>query len=55
MFRDAEAFGSFSVDDLAAARRFYANEPALPGIDTADDLRRAEAHWHALAGDWRQV
>ncbi|MBS1240775.1 MAG: kdsB [Gemmatimonadetes bacterium] len=22
-------------------------EPALPGIDTADDLRRAEAHWHA--------
>jgi 3-deoxy-manno-octulosonate cytidylyltransferase (CMP-KDO synthetase) len=23
-------------------------EPALPGVDTADDLRRAEAHWHAL-------
>lgn len=22
-------------------------EPALPGVDTADDLRRAEAHWHA--------
>jgi 3-deoxy-manno-octulosonate cytidylyltransferase (CMP-KDO synthetase) len=22
-------------------------EPAAPGIDTADDLRRAEAHWHA--------
>jgi 3-deoxy-manno-octulosonate cytidylyltransferase (CMP-KDO synthetase) len=25
-------------------------EPALPGVDTADDLRRAEAHWHALQG-----
>jgi 3-deoxy-manno-octulosonate cytidylyltransferase (CMP-KDO synthetase) len=25
-------------------------EPALPGIDTPDDLRRAEAHWHALEG-----
>lgn len=25
-------------------------EPALPGIDTPDDLRRAEAHWHALQG-----
>jgi 3-deoxy-manno-octulosonate cytidylyltransferase (CMP-KDO synthetase) len=25
-------------------------EPALPGIDTADDLRRAEAHWHAFQG-----
>jgi 3-deoxy-manno-octulosonate cytidylyltransferase (CMP-KDO synthetase) len=24
--------------------------PAQPGIDTADDLRRAEAHWHALEG-----
>lgn len=24
--------------------------PALPGVDTADDLRRAEAHWHALQG-----
>jgi 3-deoxy-manno-octulosonate cytidylyltransferase (CMP-KDO synthetase) len=24
------------------------DEPALPGVDTADDLRRAEAHWHAL-------
>ena len=23
------------------------SEPALPGIDTADDLCRAEAHWHA--------
>lgn len=22
-------------------------EPALPGVDTPDDLRRAEAHWHA--------
>jgi 3-deoxy-manno-octulosonate cytidylyltransferase (CMP-KDO synthetase) len=21
--------------------------PALPGVDTPDDLRRAEAHWHA--------
>jgi len=21
--------------------------PALPGVDTLDDLRRAEAHWHA--------
>jgi 3-deoxy-manno-octulosonate cytidylyltransferase (CMP-KDO synthetase) len=26
------------------------DEPALPGVDTADDLRRAEAHWHALQG-----
>jgi 3-deoxy-manno-octulosonate cytidylyltransferase (CMP-KDO synthetase) len=26
------------------------DEPALPGIDTADDLRRAEAHWHAFQG-----
>jgi 3-deoxy-manno-octulosonate cytidylyltransferase (CMP-KDO synthetase) len=26
------------------------NEPALPGVDTADDLRRAEAHWHAYQG-----
>ena len=25
-------------------------EPALPGVDTPDDLRRAEAHWHALPG-----
>jgi 3-deoxy-manno-octulosonate cytidylyltransferase (CMP-KDO synthetase) len=25
-------------------------EPALPGVDTPDDLRRAEAHWHALQG-----
>lgn len=25
-------------------------EPALPGVDTADDLQRAEAHWHALQG-----
>jgi 3-deoxy-manno-octulosonate cytidylyltransferase (CMP-KDO synthetase) len=25
-------------------------EPALPGIDTSDDLRRAEAHWHAFQG-----
>jgi 3-deoxy-manno-octulosonate cytidylyltransferase (CMP-KDO synthetase) len=25
-------------------------EPALPGVDTADDLRRAEAHWHAFQG-----
>jgi alpha-galactosidase len=25
-------------------------EPALPGIDTAEDLRRAEAHWHAYQG-----
>jgi 3-deoxy-manno-octulosonate cytidylyltransferase (CMP-KDO synthetase) len=24
------------------------DEPALPGVDTPDDLRRAEAHWHAL-------
>jgi len=24
-------------------------EPALPGIDTPDDLRRAEAQWHAPA------
>ena len=25
-------------------------EPAVPGVDTPDDLRRAEAHWHALQG-----
>jgi 3-deoxy-manno-octulosonate cytidylyltransferase (CMP-KDO synthetase) len=25
-------------------------QPALPGVDTLDDLRRAEAHWHALQG-----
>jgi 3-deoxy-manno-octulosonate cytidylyltransferase (CMP-KDO synthetase) len=25
-------------------------EPAPPGVDTPDDLRRAEAHWHALQG-----
>jgi len=23
--------------------------PALPGVDTPDDLKRAEAHWHAFA------
>lgn len=26
------------------------DQPALPGIDTADDLRRAEAHWHTFQG-----
>lgn len=25
-------------------------EPALPGVDTIEDLRRAEAHWHAYQG-----
>jgi 3-deoxy-manno-octulosonate cytidylyltransferase (CMP-KDO synthetase) len=25
-------------------------QPALPGIDTQDDLRRAEAHWHTFQG-----
>jgi 3-deoxy-manno-octulosonate cytidylyltransferase (CMP-KDO synthetase) len=25
-------------------------EAALPGVDTAEDLRRAEAHWHAYQG-----
>ncbi len=25
-------------------------EPVEPGVDTADDLRRAEAHWQALQG-----
>lgn len=25
-------------------------QPALPGVDTADDLRRAEAHWHTYQG-----
>ena len=25
-------------------------EPVLPGIDTIEDLRRAEAHWHAYQG-----
>ncbi len=24
------------------------SEPVEPGVDTPDDLRRAEAHWHAL-------
>jgi 3-deoxy-manno-octulosonate cytidylyltransferase (CMP-KDO synthetase) len=24
------------------------DEPVEPGVDTPDDLRRAEAHWHAL-------
>jgi 3-deoxy-manno-octulosonate cytidylyltransferase (CMP-KDO synthetase) len=26
------------------------NEPVLPGVDTLEDLRRAEAHWHAYQG-----
>jgi 3-deoxy-manno-octulosonate cytidylyltransferase (CMP-KDO synthetase) len=26
------------------------DEPALPGVDTAEDLRRAEAHWHTYQG-----
>jgi 3-deoxy-manno-octulosonate cytidylyltransferase (CMP-KDO synthetase) len=26
------------------------SEPARPGVDTAEDLRRAEAHWHAYQG-----
>lgn len=26
------------------------DEPALPGVDTAEDLRRAEAHWYAYQG-----
>jgi 3-deoxy-manno-octulosonate cytidylyltransferase (CMP-KDO synthetase) len=26
------------------------DRPALPGVDTPDDLRRAEAHWHAFEG-----
>jgi len=26
------------------------SEPVAPGVDTADDLRRAEAHWQALQG-----
>jgi 3-deoxy-manno-octulosonate cytidylyltransferase (CMP-KDO synthetase) len=25
-------------------------DPVLPGVDTADDLRRAEAHWYAFQG-----
>jgi 3-deoxy-manno-octulosonate cytidylyltransferase (CMP-KDO synthetase) len=25
-------------------------EPALPGVDTAEDLQRAEAHWHTFQG-----
>jgi 3-deoxy-manno-octulosonate cytidylyltransferase (CMP-KDO synthetase) len=28
----------------------HLQQPALPGIDTADDLRRAEAHWHTFQG-----
>jgi 3-deoxy-manno-octulosonate cytidylyltransferase (CMP-KDO synthetase) len=31
-----------------AERLEQLREPALPGVDTPDDLRRAEAHWHAL-------
>ena len=31
-------------------RRAALTEAALPGIDTGDDLRRAEAHWHAFQG-----
>jgi 3-deoxy-manno-octulosonate cytidylyltransferase (CMP-KDO synthetase) len=26
------------------------DRPAFPGVDTHDDLRRAEAHWHACEG-----
>lgn len=26
------------------------DRPAVPGVDTPDDLRRAEAHWHAIEG-----
>jgi 3-deoxy-manno-octulosonate cytidylyltransferase (CMP-KDO synthetase) len=26
------------------------DEPALPGVDTVEDLRRAEAHWYAYQG-----
>ncbi|HUF36702.1 MAG TPA: 3-deoxy-manno-octulosonate cytidylyltransferase [Gemmatimonadales bacterium] len=26
------------------------DRPAPPGVDTPDDLRRAEAHWHAFEG-----
>jgi 3-deoxy-manno-octulosonate cytidylyltransferase (CMP-KDO synthetase) len=26
------------------------DQPAPPGVDTPDDLRRAEAHWHAFEG-----
>jgi 3-deoxy-manno-octulosonate cytidylyltransferase (CMP-KDO synthetase) len=25
-------------------------EPVLPGVDTPEDLQRAEAHWHAYQG-----
>jgi 3-deoxy-manno-octulosonate cytidylyltransferase (CMP-KDO synthetase) len=28
----------------------WLDEPALPGVDTEEDLRRAEAHWHAFQG-----
>jgi 3-deoxy-manno-octulosonate cytidylyltransferase (CMP-KDO synthetase) len=28
-------------------------EPVLPGVDTTDDLRQAEAHWHAFQGQVR--
>jgi 3-deoxy-manno-octulosonate cytidylyltransferase (CMP-KDO synthetase) len=28
----------------------HLEEAVLPGIDTAEDLRRAEAHWHAFQG-----
>jgi 3-deoxy-manno-octulosonate cytidylyltransferase (CMP-KDO synthetase) len=28
----------------------HLEQPVFPGIDTAEDLRRAEAHWHAYQG-----
>jgi 3-deoxy-manno-octulosonate cytidylyltransferase (CMP-KDO synthetase) len=28
----------------------HLEHPVFPGIDTAEDLRRAEAHWHAYQG-----
>jgi 3-deoxy-manno-octulosonate cytidylyltransferase (CMP-KDO synthetase) len=39
-----------ALDDGMSIGVARLTEPAIPGIDTADDLRRAEAHWHAYQG-----
>ena len=47
-------FGGANI--AVGGRRLFWGDPdgaeqsALPGVDTPDDLRRAEAHWHALQG-----
>ena len=44
MFRNTKAFSSFSIDDLAAARRFYGETlgvevASIPGMDELLELR----------------